>query len=399
MLRRGIVPKQRRITIDRVLDARDQALTMLLALCPPPPTIHSRGANRLTNDVARDLAERWVLTPVRRFIVHTKMEFSTVVSIGPTLGVVSTSETNVWTPNHSRLCWLDQPHRLLAYHQTPYRRGEPHSGFPAPCIFDFSPLWGPNVDPIPCPPALHRWGNHKWAVGWDRVQLYVQRVDNKTADGGQAQGFPWVPVTVPVRDTEMRDLDVVFSHSEPALIEGEGDEASMVFGFVGRCQATTDRPRDTLLTVDLARSFSAGALVVVREQGLPLNCDPFIFMDDSGHPVVVQEGGSCSFAVSVWTGERTKLCDHMYATKVSGRLVRIDTNVYDVFTGKVCPFIPVDAPFQPLMDRGLVVTAPAPTPGSFCTFQSVIDAQTGCVLCRCPSRPSSRRTPSPWQFI
>ncbi|KAH3723073.1 hypothetical protein Pelo_18225 [Pelomyxa schiedti] len=62
----------------------------------------------------------------------------------------------------------------------------------------------------------------------------------------------------------MRDLDVAFSHSEPALIKGEGDEASMVFGF-GIYQ--TDRPRATLLTVDLARSFSAGSLVVVREKG------------------------------------------------------------------------------------------------------------------------------------
>ncbi|KAH3723072.1 hypothetical protein Pelo_18224 [Pelomyxa schiedti] len=292
---------QGHITIDRVLDARDQALTMLLALCPPPPTIRSRGAIRLTNDAARDLAERWVLTPVRRFIFGTGMEFSTVVSIGPTLGVVSTSETNLWTTHHSRLCWLD-PDRLLAC----------HSITRTTCIFDFSRGPHPRVDPIPCPPVGPCWGNHKWAVA-------------RGPGAGVSMGAGHLPCEGP----EMRDLDVVFSHSEPALIKGEGDEASMVFGF-GAVQPKTDRPRATLLTVDLARSFSSGSLVVVRETGFSGDpegvlwcCRPLIFMDDSGHPVVVHEGGNCSFAVSLWTGKRTKLCDQIYAMKVNGQLARI----------------------------------------------------------------------------
>ncbi|KAH3722483.1 hypothetical protein Pelo_18812 [Pelomyxa schiedti] len=191
--------------------------------------------------------------------------------------------------------------------------------------------------PHPLPSCAALLGQPQMGVAWDGKQLHVQRVENKTADGGQAQGFPWVPVTVPVRDTEMRDLDVVFSHSEPALIEGEGDEASMVFGF-GAAQPKTDRPRDTLLTVDLARSFSAGSLVIVREKGFSGDpegvlwcCYPFIFMDDSGHPVVVHEGGNCAFAVSLWTGERTKLCDNIFTTKVNGRLARIDMNIPFIF--------------------------------------------------------------------
>ncbi|KAH3723078.1 hypothetical protein Pelo_18217 [Pelomyxa schiedti] len=194
------------LTVERAIDARDQFVAMCLALCPPPPTIPSRQAPHLTNDVAKHIGQR---CPARRFIASTGLFFSTVVSIGPTLGVVNTDETDEWTPCFSQAFDMQ--------------------------VMDLTAVTARTTQspPYHCDKF---WGSHKWVLAWRPGELYIHKVVISPSPS-------WV-----LLDGAYGVVNVVFSRTEPGTV-GFGDEALVMV-------LTCDRKR--VMTVDLEKSFSAG---------------------------------------------------------------------------------------------------------------------------------------------
>ncbi|KAH3723079.1 hypothetical protein Pelo_18218 [Pelomyxa schiedti] len=355
------------VTVQPVIDAHDQLIAMcLLAMCP---TIPSRARHFLTNDVVRLIGEGWVLTPARRFIVSAPMSRSVVVSIGSTLGIISADETDDWTPDHTFRCWLGC-YMILAHFddasRDQSRSGETTSG--------------------------HLPGITGGCTSASCLRMAPVMMTLSLAAAAVAKNTPALEQPRVMLDN---NVDVVFSHSEPELI-GPGDEASVLVYFSnGNYRAGVCCGR-MVLTVDLGKSFSSGYLSVVSE-GMECvtppgtYCNPLLFLDEIGHPVVVNQVHELAastppfgvFAVSLWTGSRTKLCDactHCVA-KVNNQLVKLDGATYDVFTGKVFTAVPSYLE-QTILDRGLLIVA-EPAGESPGMSRAVIDTDTGLTLCQC----------------
>ncbi|KAH3743457.1 hypothetical protein Pelo_15142 [Pelomyxa schiedti] len=365
-----------RIAVERVLDAREQFVAMCVALCPPP-TIQSRAPARITNDVARLIGECWVLTPVRRFLAtvaggHCR---PIVVSIGPTLGIVSADEDDVWTRFHSLLCWLGcYCDRVLAWF-------DDSSGWPRSMqLVDVTRTLDPvplRIKTMPSPrhEPLKYWGNHKWVLGFREGELLLNRADSTSS---------WVGIAIP----SVVAIDVVFSHTAPGLI-GPGDEASVLVSTDTNDETVVRR----LMTVDLGKSFSSGSLAAVSE-GEELSsqwgsrCHTCLFIDGSCHLKTVElhlepdHAPFSAFDVSFETGERTKLrggCQ--FVDRVSNEIVMLGTTPYHVFTRQACASVPRGWQ-QNLMNRGFVVGPEEPSPITPIKSRAVIDMQTGVTLCR-----------------
>ncbi|KAH3722876.1 hypothetical protein Pelo_18419 [Pelomyxa schiedti] len=371
------------ISVEVAIDARDQFVAMYLALCPPPspPTIPSRAPARISNDVVRLIGERWVLTPVRRFIVKSENESCRpiVASIGATLGVVSAKETNEWTNDHTFWCWLG-------------------------CDRILGRLWG--KDTWACQQSSSQIVDWSKSPGGHRVGTIQTPKSKAISRAIPSPTSLWVRLEIP----DSWKVDVVFSHTVPDLI-GFGDEATVLARFersgneLMREVMTVDLERSEnehvrkVMTVDLERSFSSGSLVVVKEERELTTRDtyctpPCLFVDDaSGHSVAVElvyerppSKPFSAFVSNLATGERTLLTDGCRGiNKAGNELVRVGTAAaFNVFTCQPCTSIiwPSDE-YQRLMDRGLIVGKETTAGKSTrCICRAVIDAHTGLTLCR-----------------
>ncbi|KAH3763990.1 hypothetical protein Pelo_4151 [Pelomyxa schiedti] len=395
---------RRQTAIERVLDARDQFVAMCLALCPPP-TISSHRPGLLTNDlVTRSIGERWVLSPVRRFIVWSASHppHHVVVSVSHTLGIVGTNSADAWwTDYNTVICQLGRD-RILTYYNDPSDLSLSQLQ-----VVDLSNSRGGSVEVSPIQDHMpgRVWGNHKWVVEWNPRTMSIHRIQSAAATADVASSSPsaanlqaktllpnpqpcWVVVNVP-RELGIQAA-VVFSHNEPAGLVGFGDEVSVLV----QCGESGMR----VLTVDLDKSFSSSSMVVVRKSPVRIvpkgvsSWIPHLFMDhqSGGEAKVVCLGCGQSlsaFAVSLRTGKQIKLCDGCVQTsKANDHLVRIGLvngavhaiKFYNVFTGTEIP----TENCQTLLDRGLILKLVQQ--GTSGSLVGVIDEQTSVTLCLCP---------------
>ncbi|KAH3714249.1 hypothetical protein Pelo_19243 [Pelomyxa schiedti] len=242
------------VSIERVLDARDQCVAMCLALCHPrKPTIRAR----VTNDVARLIGEGWVLRPARRFLVTTtgNSGSATMVSIGHTLGIISTVESQEWPMCHTIMSW-----------PCPSGSGSSAGLLVFQCDSNGHHLrvvdaTSPSIPRVTLHTMRKRpikvWSNHKWALVWGFDALYLLRVPQPCCGGGECNSAAGASVSSkeifggPTFKAVMERSDFVFSHTEPDLI-GLGDEASML---------TSDCNGMVVMTLDLAKSFAESSRV------------------------------------------------------------------------------------------------------------------------------------------
>ncbi|KAH3714293.1 hypothetical protein Pelo_19199 [Pelomyxa schiedti] len=223
-----------RATIQRLIDAREQIFVVCLAVHNP-----TSACACLTNDVVRLIGERWVLTPVRRFIVVVPSTGSSgagllpptsfVVSIGPTAGVVRVHETDGGEgPFHylSVMCWLGCG-KLMFLNLRDLQLQ----------VADVTQGWLTRVlEPPGGELSLEAWGNHKWAVARCSRGLYLH-LHNKEEEAPELRGSgsaAWVLIDA---FKNVRQADVVFSHTVPRDVIGDaldcGPSKELLKGILG----------------------------------------------------------------------------------------------------------------------------------------------------------------------
>ncbi|KAH3761648.1 hypothetical protein Pelo_6526 [Pelomyxa schiedti] len=266
----------------------------------------------------------------------------TVVSIGATLGVISTVDTDgEWDADRYIGCWLGCD-RLLTYHWEVRDRIVQVVDVARGMATTHNALLESATTTSGC--TLF-WGTHKW-------------------------------------------VDVVFSRTEPSLIE-DGDEASVLVLF------ENDSRRFMVLTVDLEKSFSTSSLVVVKgkecyttPKGSSIR--PYLFMDVSGKNMKVVYTIPNSGYLTVFSlplkkgGKMTKLHDSCrYVSKEGDNLIGLDFDCHDIFRFQPHVFVCKLVGPHPLLRRGLTVNVFPCTTTTGAMLRTVNDTQTGLTLCRC----------------
>ncbi|KAH3731303.1 hypothetical protein Pelo_17867 [Pelomyxa schiedti] len=245
---------------------------------------------------------------------------------------------------------------------------------------------GSNIETSGC---LLFWGTHKWILMWKPGELLIHRVAQlHNLNGSNTRSCSLHPLIPP----QHSGVDVVFSHSEPSLIE-DGNEASIIALFDHDCS------RFLFLTVDLEKSFAISSLVVVNGPQCHTTpkgtcCTPALFMDESGqklkvvYTTEVTAGGYVPvFSLTLKTGTVTKLKDRTCGsvTKESDQMVGLDFECRDLFSSD-----PADGNLvgnHLLPQRGLTVCELPCTAGC----RAVRDTMTGVTL----SAPTVTTTTTP----